>query len=189
MIKILEKGQTTFTRTCDRCGCKFQYDLSDLCGFDFIPCPHCHTSLAHVGPKANKIDLNKTNKTDTNQINFDNIKTYTTPCKVEVGDGRYNYATTTGPQYINPNPTVTISKTGLPKLDSCTITGGDPNVTIYANNLPDDIVDDPYNKIGSNLPDDVRDDCMYRSEEFNEWYNNLMKIMKENKPVNCKNKN
>ena len=36
MIKIIEQGQKTFTRTCDRCGCKFQYDLSDLSGLDYI---------------------------------------------------------------------------------------------------------------------------------------------------------
>lgn len=66
MIKILEKGQKTFTRTCDRCGCKFQYDLSDLGGLDYINCPCCHTTLTHVGPKAIKMDLGKTNKVDWN---------------------------------------------------------------------------------------------------------------------------
>lgn len=88
MIKILEKGQQTFTITCDRCGCKFQYDLSDLSGLDYINCPFCHTTLTHVGPKAVKMDLIKDNKT--------------------VGNAGYNYATTTG-QYVNPN-TVTTSK-------------------------------------------------------------------------------
>lgn len=186
MIKVIEEGQTIFTRTCDRCGCKFQYDLSDLCGFDFIPCPHCHKSLAHVGPKAIKIDLNKTNKTDTNQVNWDNIKTYTTPCKIEVSDGRYNYATTTG-KYINPNTATTISVGDVdPKSGGVTFTGGDPNVTIHASNLPDDIVDDPYNKIGSDLPDDVKDDCMYKSEKFKNWYEIWMKDQEKNKIINCK---
>lgn len=121
MIKILEEGQKTFTRTCNRCGCKFQYDLSDLSGTDYISCPCCHTTLTHVGPNTNKIDLSKFNKLDfPSEI----------PCKVEVGDGGYNYGTTTG-QYINPN------------------------TTIYANKLPDDVVDDPYNNVGMQLPDDV----------------------------------
>lgn len=55
MIKIIEKGQKIFTRTCDRCGCKFQYDLRDLGGLDFINCPCCHTTITHVGPKATKL--------------------------------------------------------------------------------------------------------------------------------------
>lgn len=169
MIKILEKGQTTFTKICDRCGCRFQYDLSDLCGLDFIPCPHCHTSLTHIGPKVVKIDLNKTNTTDTNQINWDNIKTYTTPCKVEVGDGKYNYATTTGVQF-QPNSGETITVTGSCPSKPSTLTGGDPNATIYANKLPDDIVDDPYNKVGMSLPDDIKDNCCYESDDYKAWY-------------------
>lgn len=144
MIKILEEGQKTFTRTCDRCGCKFQYDLSDLSGTDYISCPCCYTTLTHVGPNTNKIDLSKFNKLDfPSEI----------PCKVEVGDGGYNYVTTTG-QYINPNTTIAVGDIKKPGSDC--ITGKvDPNVTIYANKLPDDIVDDPYNRIGMTLPDDV----------------------------------
>lgn len=64
MIKIIEQGQKTFIRTCDRCGCKFQYDLSDLSGLDYISCPCCHNTLVHIGPKTTKIDLDKTNKID-----------------------------------------------------------------------------------------------------------------------------
>ncbi len=101
MIKILEKGQQTFTRTCDRCGCKFQYDLSDLSGLDYISCPCCHTTLTHVGPKTVKMNLIKDNKT--------------------VGNAGYNYATTTG-QHVNPNtvtsrkvdPSITIYSNKLP---------------------------------------------------------------------------
>lgn len=199
MIKIIEKGQKTFTRTCDRCGCKFQYDLSDLGGLDFINCPCCHTTLTHIGPKAVKIDLGKANKIDwsdktpcnfdTGKINVDDIRkhTTTTPYKVEVGGGRCDYATTTGPQYINPNSTITISKTDLPKSDSYTITGGDPNVTIYANKLPDDIVDDPYNNIGMSLPNDIKDNCCYESDDYKAWYENWYKAIKENEPIKCKN--
>lgn len=99
MIKIIEQGQKTFTRTCDRCGCKFQYDLSDLSGLDYISCPFCHTTLIHIGPHAKKVgpndtDLSKSNKIDwidTGKINVDDIKkhTTTTPYKIEVGDGEY----------------------------------------------------------------------------------------------------
>lgn len=158
MIKILEKGQQTFTRTCDRCGCKFQYDLIDLGGLDYINCPFCHTTLTHVGPKAIKINLDKTNKT--------------------AGNTGYNYATTTG-QYVNPNTVTTIS--------DVTITVGDPNATIYTRELPDDLVDDQYNNIGIQLPDDVQDNCCYESDLYKAWYEKWCKKIKENAPIECKN--
>lgn len=158
MIKIIEKGQQTFTRTCDRCGCKFQYDLSDLSGLDYINCPFCHTTLTHVGPKAIKMDLIKDNKT--------------------VGDAGYNYATTTG-QYVNPNTVTTIS--------DVTITVGDPNATIYTRELPDDLIDDQYNNVGIQLPDDVQDNCCYESDLYKAWYEKWCKKIKENAPIECKN--
>lgn len=152
MIKIIEKGQQTFTRTCDRCGCKFQYDLSDLGGLDYISCPCCHTTLTHIGPKTVKMNLIKDNKT--------------------VGNAGYNYATTTG-QYVNPN-TVTTSKV-------------DPNTTIYANKLPDDIVDDPYNNIGMSLPNDIKDNCCYESDDYKDWYEKWHQAIVEKEPIKCKN--
>lgn len=158
MIKIIEQGQKTFTRTCDRCGCKFQYDLSDLSGLDYINCPFCHTTLTHIGPKAIKMDLDKTNKT--------------------VGNTVYNYATTTG-QYVNPNTVATIS--------DVTITVGDSNSTIYTGELPDDIIDDQYNNIGIQLPDDVQDNCCYESDLYKAWYEKWCKKIKENAPIECKN--
>ena len=190
MIKIIEQGQKTFTRTCDRCGCKFQYDLSDLSGLDFISCPYCHTTITHVGPKAIKMDLGKTNKIDwkdktpcnfdTGKINVDYIRkhTTTTPYKVEVGDAGYNYGTTTG-QYVNPNTVTTIS--------DATITVGDPNATIYTGELPDDIVDDPYNSIGMKLPDDVKDNCCYESDSYKAWYKKWHQAIVEKEPIECKN--
>lgn len=190
MIKIIEQGQKTFTRTCDRCGCKFQYDLSDLSGLDFISCPYCHTTITHVGPKAIKMDLGKTNKIDwkdktpcnfdTGKINVDYIRkhTTTTPYKVEVGDAGYNYGTTTG-QYVNPNTVTTIS--------DATITVGDPNATIYTGELPDDIVDDPYNSIGMKLPDDVKDNCCYESDSYKAWYEKWHQAIVEKEPIECKN--
>lgn len=158
MIKIIEQGQKTFTRICDRCGCKFQYDLSDLSVVDHIICPFCHTTLTHVGPKAIKMDLDKTNKT--------------------VGNTGYNYATTTG-QYVNPNTVTTIS--------DVTITVGDSNATIYTRELPDDIIDDQYNNIGIQLPDDVQDNCCYESDLYKAWYEKWCKKIKENAPIECKN--
>ena len=158
MIKIIEQGQKTFTRTCDRCGCKFQYDLSDLSGLDYINCPFCHTTLTHIGPKTVKMNLIKDNKT--------------------VDNASYNYATTTG-QYVNPNIVTTIS--------DATITVGDPNATIYTGELPDDIIDDQYNNIGIQLPDDVQDNCCYESELYKAWYEKWCKKIKENAPIECKN--
>lgn len=189
MIKIIEQGQKTFTRTCDRCGCKFQYDLSDLGGLDFISCPCCHTSLTHVGPKAVKIDLGKANRIDwidTGKIDVNDIRkhTTTTPYKVEVGDGGYNYMTTTG-QYINPNTAITVGDIKKPGSDC--ITGKvDPNVTIYANKLLDGIVDDPYNNIGMQLPDDIKDNCCYESNDYKAWYEEWCKKVREKKPIKCK---
>lgn len=196
MIKIIEQGQKTFTRTCDRCGCKFQYDLSDLSGLDYISCPYCHTTITHVGPKATKIDLGKTNKIDywkdktpcnfdTGKINVDDIRkhTTTTPYKVEVGDAGYNYGTTAG-QYVNPNTVTTIGD--INKIGSGCVTGKvDPNTTIYANKLPDDIVDDPYNNIGMILPNDVKDNCCYESDDYKAWYEKWCKEIREREPVKC----
>ena len=159
MIKILEKGQQTFTITCDRCGCKFQYDLSDLSGLDYISCPCCHTTLTHVGPKAIKMNLIKDNKT--------------------VGNAGYNYATTTG-QYVNPNTVTTISDVNKPGSDC--VTG---KVDIYANKLPDDIVDDPYNNIGMSLPNDIKDNCCYESDDYKAWYEKWCKEIREREPVKC----
>ena len=156
MIKIIEQGQQTFTRTCDRCGCKFQYDLSDLDGLDYINCPFCHTTLTHIGPKTVKMNLIKDNKT--------------------VGNAGYNYATTTG-QYVNPNIVTTISDD--------TITVGDPNTTIYSNKLPDDLIDDQYNNVGIQLPDDVQDNCCYESDLYKAWYEKWCKKVREKEPVWC----
>ena len=175
MIKMLEKGQQTFTRTCDRCGCKFQYDLSDLIGLDYIDCPYCHITIAHIGPKATKIDLSKTNCIDAEEMRK---KSVITPNKIEVGDDSYNYGTTTG-QYVTPNTVTTIS--------DVTITVGDPNATIYTGELHDDIVDDPYNNIGMHLPDDVKDNCCYESDDYKTWYEKWYQAIVEKEPIKCKN--
>ena len=160
MIKILEQGQKTFTITCDRCGCKFQYDLSDLSGLDYISCPCCNTTLTHIGPKTVKMNLIKDNKT--------------------VGDAGYNFGTTTG-QYVNPNTATTISDGNKP--GSYHVTG---KVDIYANKLPDDIVDDPYNNIGMSLPNDVKDNCCYESDDYKAWYEKWCKEIREREPIKCK---
>ena len=196
MIKIIEEGQKTFIRTCDRCGCKFQYDLSDLSGLDYLCCPYCHTTLTHIGPQTKKVgpndtDLSKTNKIDwidTGKINIDNIRkhTTTTPYKVEVGDAGYNYGTTTG-QYVNPNTVTTIGDVNKPGSD-CVKGKVDPNITIYANKLPDDIVDDPYNNVGSKLPDDVKDNCMFESDSFREWYDQWVEEQQSKHAIPVKNK-
>ena len=189
MIKIIEKGQKTFIRTCDRCGCKFQYDLSDLSGSDYVSCPYCHTTLIHIGPKTTKIDLDKTNKIDwidTGKINVDDIKkhTSTTPYKVEVGDGGYNFGTTTG-QYINPNTTITIGDINKPGSDGV-IGKVDPNTKIYANKIPDDIVDDKYNNVSMSLPDDVQDTYGYDYDSYKAWREKWCKEIQDNAPIKCK---
>ena len=189
MIKVIEQGQKTFIRTCDRCGCKFQYDLSDLSGLEYISCPCCHNTLIHMGPKTAKIDLGKSNKIDwidTGKINVDDIRkhTTTTPYKIEVGDGGSNYGTTIG-KYVNPNTVTIIGDINKPGSD-CVTGKVDPSITIYANKLPDDIVDDPYNNIGMQLPDDIKDNCCYESNDYKAWYKEWCKKVKENEPIKCK---
>ena len=181
MIKIIEKGQKTFIRTCDRCGCKFQYDLSDLSGLDYISCPCCHTTLTHIGPHAKKVEPNDT---DLSKTTFTPQKDYQ-PYKIDVGDGGYNFGTTTG-QYINPNTTITVGDINKPGSDGA-MGGVDPNIKIYANKLLDDIVDDKYNTIGMQLPDDVQDNCCYESDSYKAWYKKWCKEIQERKPIECKN--
>ena len=179
MIKIIEQGQKTFTRTCDRCGCKFQYDLSDLSGSDYISCPYCHTTIVHIGPHAKKVGPNDTDLSKTFTPNKDH-QSY----MVKVGDAGYTYGTTTG-QYINPNTTITIGDINKPGSDG--VKGEvDPNITIYANKLPDDMVDDKYNTIGMQLPDDVQDNCCYESDSYKASYEKWCKEIREREPVKCK---
>ncbi len=180
MIKIIEQGQKTFTRTCDRCGCKFQYDLSDLSGLDYISCPCCHTTLTHIGPHAKKVGPNDT---DLSKVTFTPQKDYQ-PYKIDVGDGGYNFGTTTG-QYINPNTSITIGDVNKPG-SGCVTGKVDPNINIYANKLPDDIIDDQYNNVGIQLPDDVQDNCCYESDLYKAWYEKWCKKIKENAPIECK---
>ena len=180
MIKIIEQGQKTFTRTCDRCGCKFQYDLSDLSVADYIICPCCNTTLVHIGPNDKNVGHNDT---DLSKATFTPQKDYQ-PYKIYVGDAGYNYATTTG-QYVNPNTATTISDGN--KHGSDCITGKvDPNINIYANKLPDDIVDDKYNNVSMSLPDDVQDNCCYEPDSYKAWYEKWCKKIKENAPIECK---
>lgn len=168
MIKIIEQGQKTFTRICDRCGCKFQYDLSDLSGSDYISCPYCHTTIVHIGPKTTKIDLSKTNKTD--EINIDDIRkhTTTTPYKVEVDDASYNYVTTTGTQYTDPNVITTIKANEV--AEPSIIVGGDPNATICINKIHDT----------------VKDNCCYESTDYKTWYNEWCKELEKESQINVK---
>ena len=180
MIKIIEQGQKTFIRTCDRCGCKFQYDLSDLSIVDHIICPCCNTTLVHIGPHAKKVGPNDT---DLSEVTFTPQKDYQ-PYKIDVGDAGYIYGTTTG-QYVNPNTATTISDGNKPGSD-CVTGKVDPNITIYANKLPDDIIDDQYNNVGIQLPDDVQDNCCYESDLYKAWYEKWCKKIKENAPIECK---
>ena len=180
MIKIIEKGQKTFIRTCDRCGCKFQYDLSDLSIVDHIICPCCNTTLVHIGPNDKKAGHNDT---DLSKTTFTPQKDYQ-PYKIDVGDGGYNFGTTTG-QYVNPNTATTISDCNKPGSD-CITDKVDPNITIYASKLPDDIVDDKYNNISMSLPDDVQDNCCYESDDYKAWYEKWCKEIREREPIKCK---
>lgn len=54
MIEVIKQGNARFTMECDKCGCEFTYNLSDLNCFDNINCPCCGKSLHHIGYKKNK---------------------------------------------------------------------------------------------------------------------------------------
>ena len=180
MIKIIEQGQKTFTRTCDRCGCKFQYDLSDLSIVDHIICPCCNTTLIHIGPNDKNVGHNDTDLSKTTFTPNKDHQSYT----IEVGDAGYNYATTTG-RYVNPDTVTTISDADKHGLD-CVTGKVDQNITIYANKLPDDIVDDKYNNVSMSLPDDVKDNCCYESDDYKAWYEKWCKEIREREPIKCK---
>lgn len=50
MIKILKSGQTVFYGFCDRCGCEFTYELSDLklsAVGNKVSCPTCGKDYYH----------------------------------------------------------------------------------------------------------------------------------------------
>jgi len=51
MIEVIKQGH--FIMECDKCGCEFTYNLSDLSSTDYIDCPCCGKSLYH---KKNKND-------------------------------------------------------------------------------------------------------------------------------------
>lgn len=44
MIKVIKEGKTDFRKTCDKCGCIFEYDLSDI-NDGKIECPCCKKSF------------------------------------------------------------------------------------------------------------------------------------------------
>lgn len=47
MIKIIKPGKKEFTVTCDKCGCVFSYELSDL-GPSGVTCPECGKYIYHT---------------------------------------------------------------------------------------------------------------------------------------------
>lgn len=48
MIKIIKPGKKEFTAICDKCGCEFTYELSDLSLNNYVPCPECHYGYLHL---------------------------------------------------------------------------------------------------------------------------------------------
>lgn len=47
MITILKKGKTKFTTICKKCGCEFEYELSDLEYGYYVICPECKDKCYH----------------------------------------------------------------------------------------------------------------------------------------------
>ena len=46
-MKLVTKGKKKFTGRCVRCGCIFEYDLTDLSPTDMVHCPDCGKLYAH----------------------------------------------------------------------------------------------------------------------------------------------
>lgn len=47
MIKIIKPGKKEFTVTCDKCGCVFSYELSDIY-ISGVTCPECGKYVTHI---------------------------------------------------------------------------------------------------------------------------------------------
>lgn len=124
-IKIIKPGQTEFNGFCDRCGCWFTYELSDLTLTGTVDCPTCKKTYYHP---ARATDTNKqggtlgylnwppepipcTTKTDPcagctwkERLERDGIYVGDTPCQW-CQHNKFNSTTavSTLEQYINPD--------------------------------------------------------------------------------------
>ena len=47
MKKIIRHGYGQYVATCDRCACKFVYELQDINGLGFVSCPECYQEILH----------------------------------------------------------------------------------------------------------------------------------------------
>ena len=57
MIKIIKPGNLNFVKTCDKCGCVFEYEIIDI-NNGFIKCPTCSKDLVAItGVGDTPIDL------------------------------------------------------------------------------------------------------------------------------------
>lgn len=50
MIKIIKEGKTDFRKTCDKCGCIFEYNVEDI-NDSYIKCPTCHKEYYGFEPE------------------------------------------------------------------------------------------------------------------------------------------
>ena len=123
-IKIVKPGQTEFNGFCDRCGCQFTYELSDLNLTGTVNCPTCNKTFYHP---SRTFDTNKqgsfdylnwppepipcTTTTDPcagctwkERLERDGIYIGDTPCQW-CNKNKFNSTTavTTIEQYINPD--------------------------------------------------------------------------------------
>lgn len=47
MKKVIESGKKEFIAVCDKCGCKFSYELEDVAG-GVVNCPECDEYVVHL---------------------------------------------------------------------------------------------------------------------------------------------
>lgn len=50
MKKIITSGKKEFIAVCNRCGCKFSYELEDVLWNNVVKCPECNEHVSHIVP-------------------------------------------------------------------------------------------------------------------------------------------
>ena len=86
MIKIIKPGKTDFRKTCDKCGCIFEYNVEDIDDC-YIKCPTCHKEYYGFEPEY----LEKTFNSNKKQLNYMFCKIFTNLDKNNITGGEYDF--------------------------------------------------------------------------------------------------
>lgn len=66
----LKSGFKSFVATCNKCGCRFKYELSDI-DTGFVNCPECDNDVFH---SINNVDKESSSNTNPNSIGIVYLK-------------------------------------------------------------------------------------------------------------------